>query len=72
MISTKVHFSQQADDSELINFLMLPKLGETIAYSTDNNIVYYKVDSIVHSVDAATKKGSQTLNIFVSEVGSKN
>lgn len=52
----------------MINFLMLPKIGETIAYNRDNNTTYYKVEGIVHSVDAVTKKGAQLLNIFVSEV----
>lgn len=71
MISTKVHFNRETGTTEMINFLMLPKIGETIAYSSNNNITYYKVDGIVHSVDAATKKSAQLLNIFVSEVAGK-
>lgn len=70
MISTKVHFNREAGNVQMINFLMLPKIGETIAYSSNNNTTYYKVDGIVHSVDAGTNKSAQLLNIFVSEVDS--
>jgi hypothetical protein len=71
MISTKVYFNHKTDNAELINFLMLPKIGETIAYNNKESTIYYKVDRIVHSVDPATKKGAQMLNIFVSEVECK-
>ena len=71
MFTTVVIFDNNIENSRKIDFLILPKIGETIAYGTADK-KYYRVDHIVHTVDAAKNQGQQLLNIYVSETHCEN
>lgn len=67
MITTKVHFDVQSGITQEIDFLILPKLGETISYGSKNSFSDYRVDRIVHKVNIETNNSSQVLDIYVSK-----
>lgn len=66
MITTLVIFKKMKEGSQKINFLILPKIGETICYCVSDK-KYFMVDDIVHTVNPATNVGEQLLHIYVSE-----
>lgn len=66
MFTTVVIFDKNKEEQKKINFLILPKIGETISYGVLDK-KYYRVDHIVHEVNSKTNEGAQLLNIYVSE-----
>lgn len=66
MFTTVVIFDNNIKNAKEIDFFILPKIGETISYGNKKR-KYYRVDHIVHAVNAATNNGEQLLNIYVSE-----
>lgn len=67
MFTTRVIFDNNIEESREIDFLILPKIGETIAYG-DEDTKYYRVENIVHTIDSSSNKGKQQLNIYASKI----
>jgi hypothetical protein len=67
MFITAVHFDSEQLHIQNINFLLIPKLGEIIAYGNNDNFTDYRVDKIVHRVDMDTNNASIKIELYVSK-----
>lgn len=65
MIITTVHFDTEDVESQEINFLILPKIGETIYYGSKEDANCFSVVDIVHRVDMNSKNGLENIDIFL-------
>lgn len=60
------------DKPQEVSFLILPKIGETLACHSDNGLKYFKVTNIIHEVNKETNEGNEVIKINVSERDSLN
>ena len=67
MIITTVHFDITVPEAQEINFLILPKIGETIYYGSQEQSNCFSVVDIVHRVDMNTNNGLGNIDIFVKK-----
>ncbi len=67
MIISKVHFVEEGDVQE-IDFMILPKIGETILYGRKDIYLEYTVKKIIHKVNMDSNEGNQVLEIFISKL----
>ncbi len=70
MIKALVHFESSEYSDRVIDFLFLPKLGETLRILANGKVNNFLVDKIIHSVDLLSMTSSQQLDIYLKSESS--
>jgi hypothetical protein len=70
----RVHFENDSEGEQKsvqeIFFMRMPRLGETIYYSSNQGIgTYYTVQKIVHTVDVSFNESQEQIDMYVRPEG---